>query len=157
MRVTERFMPRTYTDQEKEEFVALAQQVGIGRAIRDLGYPSWPTGRDWCQERGVEVSVDTLMQAVKSFHRFYEDSDALIIVEEALSRVQEKLLTGNLDADELKKVTEALQKSMNTWLALKGKPGSITETQTKDKTDLELLAMLHNEKAKNEALERGLS
>jgi len=140
---------KEYTDTQKNEFVALAQEIGIGRAIKQLGYPSWPTGRDWCEARGVKPSVDTLMAEVKRFHTFYETSDALIVAEEGIAEVQQKLLAGNLDADELKKVSEAYQKFVNSWLALQGKATTITETHKKDGTDLEILALLHSEKARN--------
>lgn len=147
---------KSYTEDMKTRLVELAQEVGIGRAMRELGYPSYPAALDWCKQRGVKPNVDTLMQNVKKYHTFYEDTDARIICEQALSRVQDKLVGEDLDADELKKVTEALQKATNTWLLLQGKANSITETQSKDTSDLELIDLLNTEKAKHAVTSRDL-
>lgn len=140
---------KDYTEDQKTKFVELAQEIGIGRAISELGYPSWPTGSKWCEQRGVKPTVDTLMQEVKKFHTFYETTDALLIAEEGFAEVQKKLLEGNLNPEELKKVSEAYQKFANTWLALQGKATSITETHSKDATDVELMGLLMAEKARN--------
>lgn len=147
---------RSYTEKQQSEFVELAQTLGIGPAIRELGYPSYPTAIKWCQQRGVQPAVDTLMQSIKAYHTFYQDRDALLVCEQALARVQEKLSSENLDADELKKVSEALQKTVNTWLLLQGKANNITEKVTKDSTDVELLELLNMEKAKNHVAQRDL-
>lgn len=139
---------KTYTEDQKTRLVELAQEVGIGRAIRELGYPSYPAALDWCKQRGVQPNVDQLMANMKKYHTFYEDTDARIIAEQALGRVQDKLMESDLDADELKKVTEALQKATNTWLLLQGKANSITETQKKDGVDVELMNLLNVERDK---------
>lgn len=142
---------KTYTEEQKTKFVELAQTIGIGRACRELGYPSWPAGQKWCSARGVVPAVDTMMQEIKKFHTFYETTDALLIAEEGFDRVLEKLKEVNLDADELKKVSEAYQKFVNTWQVLQGKASTITETQSKDSTDVELIEMLNMERMKTAA------
>jgi hypothetical protein len=151
---------KEYTEPQRAKFVELAQKIGIGRAIKELGYPSWPTGREWCQARGVVPAVDTLMQEVKKFHTFYETTDALLIAEEGFERVRDKLLESNLDADELKKTAEAFQKFVNTWQVLQGKASTITESHSKDSLDLELIDLLNAEKARSsvsDVTSRGLS
>lgn len=147
---------KSYTEKQQSEFVELAQTLGIGPARRELGYPSYPTAIKWCQQRGVTPNVDTLMQSIKQYHTFYQDRDALLVCEQALARVQEKLTSDHLDADELKKVSEALQKTVNTWLLLQGKANNITEKVSKDTTDIELLDLLNTERAKNSVSPRDL-
>lgn len=90
-----------------------------------------------------------MMQEIKKFHTFYETTDALLIAEEGFDRVLEKLKEHNLDADELKKVSEAYQKFANTWQVLQGKATSITESQRKDSTDIEIMDLLNVERTKN--------
>lgn len=145
---TEFMARKEYSEDQKTALVALAQEIGIGRAIRELGYPSYPAALSWCKQRGVEPNVDTLMAEMKRFHTFYETTDALLVVEAALDRVRQKLQEDNLDPDELKKTTEALQKSVNTWLVLQGKANNITESQTKDALDLGLFDLLNDHKKK---------
>ena len=52
---------KTYSDQEIADFLVIAQDIGIGRAIRQLGYPaSWGTAQRWAKMRGITVEVDDL-------------------------------------------------------------------------------------------------
>lgn len=134
---------KTYTEEQKTEAVDLAQVVGIGRAIRDLGYPTWPSLMSWCKARGVQPAVDTVMQEARKLHTFMENNDALVVAEAVFARVHEKAMESSLDADELKKVSEALQKTANTWLLLQGKATAISESHSKDAVDLGLVDLLN--------------
>ena len=139
-----------YTDTQIDEYLVLAQEIGIGKAIRELGYPkSWATGQKWAKLRGVKVSLDDLMANVKKYHTFYETEDMLAVIEEGIERAREKFVEESLDADSLKKVAEAVQKLSNTWLLLQGKATGIKENRETDQMDAGLADLLMKERIKN--------
>lgn len=140
-----------YTDEQKEVFLVLAQEVGIGRALRELGYPkSYQTALDWAKNRGVSVNVDPVMSHVKAFDDLYKTEHMLAVVKEGVSRVYESLTEqSDLEPDAQKKLSEAFQKYTNSWLVLQGKASDIKETHTRDGIDVDLKRMLDEEIGRN--------
>jgi hypothetical protein len=139
-----------FTEEEITKFLDVAQEVGIGKAIRDLGYPkSWATGQKWAEMRGVKVSLNEVMANAKKYHTYYETEDMLAVVEEGIMRAKEKFVEEDLDADELKKVSESVQKLSNTWLLLQGRATGINESRQSDKMDEDIAALLMQERKKN--------
>lgn len=117
---------REYDDKQRTEFVELAAQIGIGRAIRELGYPTYPTAQSWMRARGVEPNRDNAYAQIKAWHTFYQVEDLLIVIDEGISVVQDMLVRADTP-DDAKKLAEAMQKLANTRLLLEGKSTSITE------------------------------
>src|SRR5688572_10043064 len=118
---------KEYDDKQRAEFVELAEQIGIGRAIRELGYPSYPTAQSWCRARGVTPNKDSAYAQMKEWHTLYQVEDLLIVGDEMVSIIQEKMMNPELTPDEVKKLAESYQKVVNTRLLLEGKSTSITE------------------------------
>lgn len=141
--------PKRYTDQQRAEFIELAQEVGIGRAIRQMGYPTWPAAQKWVKAAGVEISLNKIMSEAKKYHTYYEVEDLLVVVEEGIERAREQYVEADLDPDGLKKVAEALQKNVNVWQILQGKSTSINENRSTDTVDVELIALLEGERKRN--------
>lgn len=148
---------KTYTDQQIDKYLELAQEVGLGRAIRELGYPTYPTALRWAKARGITVNLDTLMANVKAYHTFYETEDMLVLVEQMAERVSEFAVSEIATADDAKKAAEATQKLVNSWLLLRGKATDITEKRAVDSADLALVDLLNAEKARNSLLEEDVS
>lgn len=146
---------KRYSEEEIVAFLEVAKDEGIGKTIRTLGYPtSWSTAYRWVKARGIEVPLDEIKQKAKAFHDWYETEHLLIVGQEALDRISEKMTTDDgLTPDDIKKLTEAYQKTANTWLLLQGKANSISESRTKDTMDLEIMDLLSAEKARNAAIE----
>ena len=141
---------KEYTDEEQSKFCSLAQEIGIGRAIRELGYPkSYTTGIYWMKARGVKPNVDKVMQQAKLWHTFYEAEDLLEQIDTAMATCQELMLTVS-SADEMKKLAEAMQKLVNTRLLLEGKANSIVEKRETTQQDLEIQELLNAERAKQQ-------
>lgn len=137
-----------YTEEQREEFLALAQEVGIARAQRELGYPgSYQSALNWAKNRGVTVDVDPVMSKVKAFDDLYQTEHMLAVIKEGIGRVFQELTENpNLDADAQKKFSEATQKYVNSWLLLQGKANNINETQNKDVVDAELMSLVEEHK-----------
>jgi hypothetical protein len=117
-----------YDEEQRATFVELAAQIGIGRAIRELGYPSYPTAQAWCRARGVEPNVDNAYAQIKEWHTFYQVEDLLIVIDEGISVARDMMLTAHTP-DDIKRLAESIQKLTNTRLLLEGKATSIKENR----------------------------
>lgn len=146
---------KRYTDEQRAEFLEVASEIGITRAMRKLGYPaSWTAGKRWMDSAGIEPALDEIKAQAKAYHDWYQTEDLLVVAEEGIRRVHLELQRTDLSPDEHKKMSEALQKYANTWRLLQDKATSITETQHKDSFDLELADVLGAEKARNTLIEK---
>jgi hypothetical protein len=152
MRVKQKLImnQKTYDDEQRALFVELAQQIGIGRAIRELGYPTYPTAQAWVRAAGVEPNVDTAYAQIKQWHTFYQVEDMLIVIDEGISVAQDMLMKVET-ADDMKKLSEAIQKLANTRLLLEGKSTSISEKREVSSSDLEIQALIEQQRALEEA------
>jgi hypothetical protein len=141
----------TYSDKEINNFLEKAQDVGIGRAIRQLGYPnSWSTAQRWAKTHGVTVAVDELKQRSQEYHDWYKTEEVLLIAQEGMNRIYEELMTNNsLTADDQKKLSEALTKHYTVWANAQGKATTISEQRQGDSLDTHIIDLLNAERAKN--------
>ena len=85
---------------------------------------------------GVKPNVDTAFQSMKEWHTFYQVEDMLMVIDEGIAVAQD-LLTSVDTADDVKKLSESLQKLVNTRLLLEGKSTSISEKREKSSEDNE--------------------
>lgn len=140
-----------HTDEQVNEFLDLAQEVGITKAMRELGYPrSWSTAQYWAKQRGVEVAKDPLKAQAAAMREVYKDEEVATVVREGFNRVYEELTTKQeLSADEQKKLSEAANKYYQMWASLNNKASNITETRSSDSMDESLQELLNMERAKN--------
>lgn len=140
-----------YTEDQIEVFLVLAQEVGIGRALRELGYPnSYSTALRWAEKRGVSVNVDPVMKHVKQFDDLYKTEHMLAVIKEGVTRIYQELTENDLTPDEQKKLSEAFQKYTNSYLVLQGKANDIKETHTRDALDVDLMRMIEEEKSRSD-------
>lgn len=146
-------MKKTYTDEQKAEFCEMAQEIGIGRTIRQLGYPSYPAGVAWMRARGIEPSVDKTMQAIKEYHTRYTVEDILVQFDMAHTVAEEMLMKAETP-DDLKRIADALSKIVQTRQLLEGKATAISEKRETTQQDLEIMELLSMEQARNEAIEK---
>lgn len=143
-----------YSDKQRAEFLEVASEIGITRAIRKLGYPAgWTTAKRWIDAAGIEVPIDEIKAQAKSHHDWYQTEDMLIVAQEGIARVHEELQRSDLNPDEHKKMSEAFQKYANTWLLLQGKANNINETRHKDDADIALTELLNEERMRNTSLD----
>jgi hypothetical protein len=64
-----------YTDEMKDEFIELAQMKGIAPAIRELGWPSFPTAQKFFKDRNLAMpEIDSLMMKAAEMKVYYDDS-----------------------------------------------------------------------------------
>jgi plasmid maintenance system antidote protein VapI len=146
-----------YPDDKQNEFCVLAQEIGIGRAIRELGYPTYPTAKGWMEARGIKANLDTIMQNVKQYHLFWENTDARVVAESGMARIQERLIEdAEIGPEEMKKLADAYSKYVNAWLVLQGKANDIKEARETTQSDLAIMDLLNAQRAKNAEIETSI-
>lgn len=140
-----------YTDEQINDFLELAQEQGITKTIRELGYPnSWSTAQRWAKVRGIEIAVDDLKAQAAAVREWYKDEEVKMVTQEGFNRVYEELTRNpNLTPDDQKKLSEAANKYYNMWASIQGKAINITETRSTDTMDEHLQELLNMERAKN--------
>jgi|SRR6188474_3377442 len=146
--------PQEYSDLLIDEFLALAQEIGIGRAMKELGYPKgYQTAQNWAKNRGVNVNIDPVMQRAKQFDILYKEDDMLRLAQEGLSAWFEHVSKhrDSMTPDDMKKMAESFQKYTNSWLLLQGKANDIKGTINNDSVDVALMEFLNAEMGKNNA------
>lgn len=119
-----------YTEAQKKQFVELAQELGINRARRELGYPSaWIVGHNWCENAGVVIALEELKQRAAQHQQFYTDSELLLALQDSIERAMELMANPNLSPVELEKLTTSIKKASDTIRSIQGKDAK-ADTQT---------------------------
>ena len=141
----------TYTDEEINNFLELAQEVGITKAKRELGYPnSWATAKRWADVRGIKVAVDEIKAKAADAREWYKEEEIKTLTQEGFNRVYEELTTNpSLTPDDQKKLSEAANKYYGMWASIEGKATNINENRSTDTIDEHLNELLNMERAKN--------
>lgn len=142
----------TYTDEDRAVFCELAQEIGIGRAIRELGYPTYASGAAWMSQRGVEPNVDKTMALMKSFHTYYQIEDMLLAIDNAMAVAEEMLMKAETPED-LKRIADSLKSIVTTRQLIEGKATAIQEKREVTPVDLEILDLINAENARNRLLD----
>lgn len=148
-----------YSDKQVEEFISAAKEMGISPALRHLGYPgSYNTAIRWFAEKGESrPDIDSLLQKAAELKQFYGDKEKLYAAQTLIDRIVEQLMQNDLDADQINKLGNALHKAIQTFNLIEGKSTNITESRSKDGTDLAIMDMLNAAKAKNAITEQIVS
>jgi hypothetical protein len=143
----------TYSDKEINDFLELAQDQGITKTMRQLGYPnSWGTAQRWADLRGVEVAVDEIRQKAVATREWYKDEELITIAQEGLNRVYEDLTRKeDLSADDQRKLSSAFSTYVKDILTIQGRSTQISENRNTDALDAHLQELLFSEVEKNKS------
>jgi hypothetical protein len=141
----------TFKEEEITEFINLAQEMGIGPAMRTLGYPkSYHTAKTWHVQRNVDMpTANTLAQMTKQLDIFYTDKEKLLAAQAVVDRTVEALYQDELTSDDINKLANAMHKAIQTINLIEGKSTNINENRSKDGTDLAIVDMLNEAKMRN--------
>lgn len=147
-----------FDEDMKDEFIAQALEMGISPAMRLLGYPkSYHTAKKWFNEKNIELpNLDSLAQMARSMGIFYSDKEKILAAQAVLDRCVESLMEDNLDADQLNKLSNAVHKAIQTINLIEGKSTAISETRSKDGTDLAIHDLLNEAKARNDLIKNNI-
>jgi hypothetical protein len=122
--------------------------------MRQMGYPkSYHTAKKWFEQRNLDMpNLDTLAKMAVDMRIFYSDKEKLLAAQAVLDRCVETLMEDTLDPDQLNKLANAVHKAIQTINLIEGKSTAINENRSKDGTDLAIIDMLNEAKARNEAI-----
>jgi hypothetical protein len=143
-----------YTDEQITEFIEQAAEMGIGPAMRYLGYPkSYHTAKSFHIQRNVEMpTANTLAVMTKQIDIFYTDKEKVLAAQAVLDRAIESLYQDTLTSDDINKLSNAVHKAIQTINLIEGKSTNISENRSKDGSDLAIIDMLNEAKLRNESI-----
>ena len=147
-----------FNEEMVTEFIELAQEMGIGPAMRNLGYPkSYHTAKKFFVQRNIEMpTANTLAVISKQLDIFYTDRDKIVAAQAVIDRTVEKLYEDDLLAEDINKLSNALHKAIQTINLIEGKSTNINENRSKDGSDLAIVDMLNEAKMRSESIKHSL-
>ena len=140
-----------FNEDQISEFIECANEMGIGPAMRYLGYPkSYHTAKKFYVQRNLDMpSANTLAVMSKQLDVFYRDNEKILAAQAVIDRSVEKLYEDDLLAEDINKLSNAIHKAIQTINLIEGKSTNINENRSKDGTDLAIVDMLNEAKARN--------
>jgi hypothetical protein len=140
-----------FNEDQISEFIECANEMGIGPAMRYLGYPkSYHTAKKFYVQRNLDMPTsNTLAAMTKNLDIFYKDNEKILAAQAVIDRSVEKLYEDDLLADDINKLSNAIHKAIQTINLIEGKSTNINENRSKDGTDLAIVDMLNEAKARN--------
>ena len=140
-----------FNEEQISEFIETANEMGIGPAMRYLSYPkSYHTAKKFYIQRNLDMpSANTLAVMSKQLDVFYRDNEKILAAQAVIDRSVEKLYEDDLLADDINKLSNAIHKAIQTINLIEGKSTNINENRSKDGTDLAIVDMLNEAKARN--------
>lgn len=147
-----------YTEEMITEFIDMANEMGIGPAMRTLGYPkSYHTSKKFYVQRNIDMpTANTLAVMSKQLDIFYTDKEKVLAAQAVLDRSIEKLYEDDLLAEDINKLSNAIHKAIQTINLIEGKSTNINENRSKDGSDLAIIDMLNEAKIRNESIKDNL-
>ena len=147
-----------YNEEQITEFIELSQEMGIGPAMRELGFPkSYHTAKKFFVQRNIDMpTANTLAVISKQLDIFYTDRDKIVAAQAVIDRTVEKLYEEDLLAEDINKLSTALHKAIQTINLIEGKSTNINENRSKDGSDLAIIDMLNEAKMRNKSIKESL-
>ena len=148
----------TFTDEQIDEFINMAAEMGIGPTMRTLGYPkSYHTAKKWHIQRGIEMpTANSLAIMAKNLDIFYTDKEKILAAQAIIDRSVEALYQDELTSDDINKLSNSLHKAIQTINLIEGKSTNINENRSKDGSDLAIVDMLNEAKMRSESIKDNL-
>ena len=140
-----------FNEEQISEFIECANEMGIGPAMRYLSYPkSYHTAKKFYVQRNLDLpTANSLAVMSKNIDIFYRDNEKILAAQAVIDRSVEKLYEDDLLAEDINKLSNAIHKAIQTINLIEGKSTNINENRSKDGTDLAIVDMLNEAKARN--------
>lgn len=147
-----------FTEEQVAEFIETANEMGIGPAMRYLGYPkSYHTAKKFYVQRNIDMpTANTLAVMAKQLDIFYTDKEKVLAAQAVIDRTVEALYEDTLASDDISKLSNALHKAIQTINLIEGKSTNINENRSKDGSDLAIIDILNEAKVRNETIKNTL-
>ena len=147
-----------FTEEQVSEFIETANEMGIGPAMRYLGYPkSYHTAKKFYIQRNIDMpTANTLAVMSKQLDIFYTDKEKVLAAQAVIDRTVEALYEDTLASDDISKLSNALHKAIQTINLIEGKSTNINENRSKDGSDLAIIDMLNEAKMRSESIKQNL-
>jgi len=149
----------TFTEEQISTFIETANEMGIGPAMRYLGYPkSYHTSKKFYTQRNLDMpTANTLASMSKQLDIFYNDKEKVLAAQAVIDRAVEKLYEEDLLADDINKLSNSIHKAIQTINLIEGKSTNINEQRNKDGSDLAIIDILNEAKMRNESIRQAMT
>jgi len=149
----------TFTEEQISTFIETANEMGIGPAMRYLGYPkSYHTSKKFYTQRNLDMpTANTLASMSKQLDIFYNDKEKVLAAQAVIDRAVEKLYEEDLLADDINKLSNSIHKAIQTINLIEGKSTNINEQRNKDGSDLAIIDILNEAKMRNESVRQAMT
>jgi hypothetical protein len=147
-----------FTEEQITEFIEMAAEMGIGPAMRALGYPlSYHTAKKWHVQRNIDMPTSNSLAVIaKQLDIFYSDKEKILAAQAVIDRSVEALYQDTLSSDDINKLSNALHKAIQTINLIEGKSTNINENRSKDGSDLAIIDMLNEAKVRSNSIKDSL-
>ena len=148
----------TFTEEQISTFIETANEMGIGPAMRYLGYPkSYHTSKKFYTQRNLDMpTANTLASMSKQLDIFYNDKEKVLAAQAVIDRAVEKLYEEDLLADDINKLSNSIHKAIQTINLIEGKSTNINENRSKDGSDLAIIDILNEAKMRSKSIKESL-
>jgi hypothetical protein len=148
----------TFTEEQISTFIETANEMGIGPAMRYLGYPkSYHTSKKFYTQRNLDMpTANTLASMSKQLDIFYNDKEKVLAAQAVIDRAVEKLYEEDLLADDINKLSNSIHKAIQTINLIEGKSTNINEQRNKDGSDLAIIDILNEAKMRSKSIKESL-
>lgn len=131
-----------YTEEQKVTFIHKAQECGITKAMRVLGFPaSKATAYQWLRTYGLQTEAMSIRTKAKEREQQYSDAEQLEVLSSLLDAIYFQLENPKLlKAHDIQKLSSAAETVISSMRLIDNKPSSIT--QRMDQVDGEIQQLI---------------
>ncbi len=139
-----------YTDNQRNNFVAVAVDIGVAAAIEELGYPKMKsTGMKWVESAGLLDQIPTLGLAATTQGLAYGQAEQHHILSVSLDGIYQSLLDDTLEPRDRASLARAINETVQTMRLIRDEATSIVASV--DQADSELRAAILDLQAEQDA------
>lgn len=134
-------MPKpSYSDEDINAFIDKAREIGIARAIKDKGYPSYTTALKWINKAGVEVPAEAAGRLMELSNKLLKQEDKAEVANKLYAHYYKAVSAENVSDLSLVRLTQGYKQLMETYRVIEGKTEEIGQkVEAEDDTFAKML------------------
>lgn len=120
----------SYSDEKKDIFVNRAAEVGVDKAMKELGYPTYNTAMKWCKNKGIQPPAEpalSLAGSVQKAQRIDRSMKEILLNLKEHYDVQVQQAVLDQDSISLKRLTEGMKILNETLKSVYGEADAAVE------------------------------
>lgn len=120
----------SYSDEQIETFITLAQEIGPAAAMKELGYPKARASyHAWLKKFNITIDLDDLKVKADRFNKWYREREQALVLSTVLERIMESMELDNSPED-LVKLSRAAKDTIESLRLISGQSTHNIEIDT---------------------------